>query len=90
MMKPDEIRYLHNTKIVRLSYPDTQFELKIHDLYNKLSKSDTVKIYLEYIQESDTEVAFGFSDGNSYSIPFDSLYSLAMDISRGLKANGMV
>ena len=86
---PQEVRYLHDNRLLLISYPDGPYELKISDLYYNIYKvSPDPNIYIEYIQSSNHEITFGFSDYKSYTIDLVRLIDLAEDTYTSSAANG--
>ena len=88
--QPSEIRYIHNKKILKLAFPDAEFELEVNALYHQMFNKPLADGYIEYIQQGTQEVVFGFSDHKSYSIAFDTLFKLAKTMQQGLQASGNI
>lgn len=80
-MMTREIRYLYALKNILLRYPEGEYEVSLTDFYKKVfAETPSNHIYIDYIQESQNEVTFGFSNHKSYTVDFGKLLDIAKSI----------
>lgn len=85
---PKEIRYLHADKSLLIRYQSGSYEFNLRDFYHRIYKKEPEsQVYIEYIQESASEITFGFSDHRSITMPFAKLLNIAQEY-KGSLANG--